>query len=223
METDQTIIKEYKDFLSTNGFPCVAARESLKKDQIKCMVANHMGCPSDDHTILEFIYNFVDDYRKSLKSFHSAAVIFKGPYIDDEQIFDKFLWSRLTALSELDKQKYAHDSRVNENPESKDYSFSLKAEAFFILGLNPASNRHARQFKYPTLIFNPHAEFEKLRKEDRYNKMKNVVRDRDMVYSGSVNPMLQDFGEASEVFQYSGIRYSTDWKCPLKNRNAENK
>lgn len=187
------------------------------------MVAHHMGCPADDHIILEFIYNFVDDYRKSLQSFHSAAVIFKGPYIDNELIFDKFLWSRLTALSELDKQKYAHDSRVNADPESRDYSFSLKAEAFFILGLNPASKRHARQFKYPTLIFNPHAEFEKLRKENRYNKMKNVVRDRDMVYSGSVNPMLQDFGEASEVFQYSGIRHSTDWKCPLKNHNEENK
>ena len=49
----------------------------------------------------------------------------------------------------------------------------------------------------------------------RYEKMKTIVRKRDIVYSGSVNPMLTDFGEASEVYQYSGRKYDSDWKCPL--------
>ena len=97
----------------------------------------------------------------------------------------------------------------------RDYSFSLKEEAFFILGLHPASSRRSRQFKYPALIFNPHAEFEKLRKSDRYTKMKEVVRKRDVEYSGSINPMLADFGEASEVYQYSGMQYNAEWTCPI--------
>lgn len=58
-------------------------------------------------------------------------------------------------------------------------------------------SRLARQFKYPALVFNPHAEFEKRSQADRYEQMKKVVRKRDVVYSGSVNPMLKDFGEAS--------------------------
>jgi hypothetical protein len=31
---------------------------------------------------------------------------------------------------------------------------------------------------------------------------------------------LKDFGEASEVFQYSGVNYQADWKCPLRNFEA---
>jgi FPC/CPF motif-containing protein YcgG len=46
--------------------------------------------------------------------------------------------------------------------------------------------------------------------------MKDVVRKRDIAYSGSVNPMLTDFGNASEVYQYSGRKYEDTWQCPLK-------
>ena len=77
------------------------------------------------------------------------------------------------------------------------------------------------QFKYPALVFNPHAQFEKLRSTAKYEVMKNTVRKRDIALSGSVNPMLQDFGESSEVYQYSGRKYDADWQCPLKITHAE--
>jgi FPC/CPF motif-containing protein YcgG len=73
------------------------------------------------------------------------------------------------------------------------------------------------------MVFNPHAQFEELRKTNRYEKMKNIVRQRDILYSGSVNPMLADFGEASEVYQYSGRQYDGQWSCPLKVTHAESK
>jgi hypothetical protein len=41
------------------------------------------------------------------------------------------------------------------------------------------------------------------------------VRKRDIAYSGSINPMLNDFGNASEVYQYSGKQYTSDWVCPF--------
>jgi FPC/CPF motif-containing protein YcgG len=170
---------------------------------------------------LEFIYDFVDVYRNSKKAFHSAAVLFRKPDIRDEKQFDILLWERLAALRSLDQQKYNYDQRVDDDPGSEKYSFSLKAEAFFIIGIHPASNRNARKFSYPALVFNPHAEFEKLRQTNRYEQMKKVVRKRDQVFSGSVNPMLKDFGEASEVYQYSGIQYGTDWKCPLTKDHGE--
>jgi FPC/CPF motif-containing protein YcgG len=53
--------------------------------------------------------------------------------------------------------------------------------------------------------------------------MKNTVRKRDIAFSGSVNPMLQDFGESSEVYQYSGRKYDDSWQCPLKITHAETK
>jgi len=217
MKSDELIIKEYSAFLGKKQFPCVAAKAALSREHIQCMVAMHMACPAQDKIILQFLYSFVDKYRASEDSYHSAAVIFKEPVEINEKIFDSLIWQRLNSLSSLDKQTYSHDRRVDSDPSSSHFSFSLKEEAFFILGLHPGSSRRSRQFKYPALIFNPHAEFEKLRKSNRYTKMKEVVRKRDVEYSGSINPMLADFGEASEVYQYSGLQYDADWICPLSH------
>lgn len=129
------------------------------------------------------------------------------------------MWMRLQALSDLDAEMYPYDGRVNPDPQSDQFSFSLKEEAFFVIGLNPQSSRPARRFKYPTLVFNPHAQFEELRALKRYDKMKNIVRKKDVALSGSINPMLNDFGDSSEVYQYSGLRYDHNWQCPFKYKN----
>jgi FPC/CPF motif-containing protein YcgG len=216
MESTETIISEYYSFLREKGFPCIAAKAALQRNQIHCMVATHMACPADDAAILTFLYDFIDTYRISKESYHSAAVIFKAPEAIDQTTFDMLLWQRLKALRSLDLQQYRHDPRVDSDPMSSHYSFSLKSEAFFIIGLHPGSQRRSRRFQYAALVFNPHAEFEKLRMSNRYANMKNAVRKRDVRYSGSVNPMLADFGDASEVYQYSGIEYQSDWICPLR-------
>ena len=215
MKPDEFIINEYSAFLDEKGFPCIAAKAALARNHVQSFVAIHMACPAHDEEILKFLYNFVDSYRTSEKSFHSAAVIFREPLNIDEGTFDSLFWQRLKALSSLDKERYKHDPRVDSDPRSSRYSFSLKEEAIFVLGLHPESKTRSRRFKYPTLIFNPHAEFEKLRNTNRYSKMKQVVRRRDVAYSGSINPTLADFGEVSEVYQYTGVQYNEDWTCPL--------
>jgi FPC/CPF motif-containing protein YcgG len=217
METSDNIVNQYLNFLANVDFPCVAARAAQSKNRIQSIVAGDMGCPTHDSQILQFIYNFVDHYRMANEPYHTAAVIFKQPTVLTEQKFDSLLWQRLSSLSSLDRAKgYKHDARVDSDPASPKFSFSLKEEAFFVIGLHSASERKSRQFKYPTLIFNPHAEFEKLRTLKRYDKMKKIVRKRDVAFSGSVNPSLHDFGERSEVYQYSGVQHSADWVCPLK-------
>lgn len=217
----QAIIEEYYAFLNNKAFPCVGAKAALGREQINCYVAGHLACPKDDREILKFIYTFIDEYRNAATSFHSAAIIFTQPLIiHTEEMFDALLWQRLQSLSDLDAQHYSYDDRVDADPASPHFSFSLKQEAFFIIGLHPAAGRAARQFKYPTLVFNPHAEFQKLRQAGRYEPMKQTVRKRDIKYSGSVNPMLKDFGESSEVYQYSGQKYDSNWQCPLKINHA---
>ena len=217
------IIQEFQQYIMAETYPCVAARAAISRKHIPCLVADHMACPKDDRIILQFLHQFVDDFRKANTLLHSAAIIFKGPEKTTVETFDALLWQRLQALSELDAVNFRYDNRVNSDPSHADFSFSLREEAFFIIGLNPASTRRARQFKYPAMVFNPHAQFEELRKSNRYEKMKNIVRQRDILYSGSVNPMLADFGEASEVYQYSGRQYDGQWTCPLKVTHAESK
>lgn len=215
MDLEEEIFNEYYNFLGNKAFPCVAAKDAMAKANIKLFVADNIACPKDDKAILDFIYEFIHFFRKSGKGFYSAAIIFMQPEILSEEMFDVLLWKRLAALRSLDALQYQHDSRVAANPTGSNFSFSLMEEAFFIVGLHPTSSRPARRFKYATLVFNPHAQFETMKKNARYEKMKTIVRKRDVSFSGSVNPMLTDFGEASEVYQYSGKNYDSNWKCPL--------
>lgn len=217
---DDQIRKELKAFISARAYPCIAAKAAVHQRQLKIKVVADMSSAENDKEILAFIYNFTENYRNT-KSLHfspyqSACIIFRQPEIRDEEMYDHLMWRRLQALADLDSKSYPFDSRVVADPQSAAFSFSLMEEAFFIIGLHPMSSRTARRFRYPTLVFNPHAQFEKLRLQKKYGPMKKAVRKRDLDYSGSVNPMLQDFGEESEVYQYSGRQYQKEWRCPLK-------
>jgi FPC/CPF motif-containing protein YcgG len=220
MKMEDQIINEYLAYLKAKQFPCIGAKATLAREQIKCLAADNMACPKDDNAILKFLYAFTDDYRRANNFYHSAAIIFKGPVLLEEKMFDELLWQRLQALANLDAENYGYDKRVDSNPSSVNFSFSLKEEAFYIIGLHAASTRRARQFRYPTLVFNPHAQFEYLRQTKKYEPMKNIIRKRDVAYSGSVNPMVEDFGKSSEVYQYSGQQYDDSWQCPLKINHA---
>ena len=215
------VVQEFHHFINDELYPCVAARAAMAQENVPCYVAGHMACPHDDAGILQFVYDFIERFRKSKPGFKSAAIIFKSPEDTTPESFDHLLWQRLQALSDLDAQKFRYDPRVNPRPSSSDFSFSLGEEAFFIIGLHPGSTRASRRFKYPAMVFNPHVQFEELRKLNRYEKLKNIVRQRDVRYSGSVNPMLADFGEASEAYQYSGRQYDGNWTCPLKPTHGE--
>lgn len=220
LKADSHIIFEFENFITNENFPCVAAVAALKREQIMTFVADNMESPGDDQDILKFIYKFTDIYRKSNAEFFSAAVIFRSPEIGDEKVFELLLWQRLQALAVLDAEHFDYDSRVSARPLSPEFSFSLKKEAFFVVGMNPASSRLSRKFQYPVLIFNPHAQFTRLRETNRYDKMKKIIRKRDIAYSGSVNPMLDDYALVSEATQYSGAVHDEMWKCPLKIRNS---
>lgn len=216
MTSNDELVNEYKSYIGNKGFACVAAKAALAKQQLHVMVAEHMACPNTDNSILDFLYAFVDEYRNSGQLYHSAAIIFKQPEQVSEAMFEEFMWQRLQLLSNLDARRYGYDKRVQSDPSSPDFSFSLKEEAFFIIGLHPNSSRQARQFKNPVIVFNPHKQFEELRQTDKYRHLQHAVRKRDIELSGSINPMLKDFGQQSEVYQYSGRKYNASWVCPLK-------
>ncbi len=214
-KSPQQISKAYKKFLSKREYPCIAAKAALKHEQIHSFFASHMACPNDDHAILKFLYDFVDAFRDSDQLYHSAIIIFQAPHVTDEETFENLLWQRLQSLHQLDSKMHQYDTRVSSAPTHAKFSFSIKEEAMFVIGLHPGSSRPARQFEYPALVFNPHGQFEQLRKLGKYEKMKYAVRKKEISNAGSVNPMLTDFGELSEVFQYSGKAYNVDWECPL--------
>ena len=74
----------------------------------------------------------------------------------------------------------------------------------------------ARRFRYPTLIFNLHGQFERLRETGRYEKLRGSILARDRALQGSENPMLSRHGETSEARQYSGRAVPAGWSAPYR-------
>ena len=101
----------------------------MQNGTIQCFVAGHIACPGDDTEILEFLYDFIEGYRQSDKSYQSAVVIFDECANLSEEVFDSFLWQRLQSLSNLDAISYKYDSRVSSDAGSDFFSFSIKEEA----------------------------------------------------------------------------------------------
>ena len=68
-------------------------------------------------------------------------------------------------------------------------------------------------------MFNPRAQFDRLKAEGRFDRMRDLVRERDVALQGSVNPNLADFGQASEARQYSGRATEPTWECPFHRKS----
>lgn len=222
-EGSENIIAEFESYITDKRYPCVAARAAMSRGNVPCFVAADMGSDEDDARIIQFIYDFILHFQNTNGSLHSVAVIFREPQNITEDVYETFFWQRLQALSNLDAEKFPYDPHVSADPTDPNFSFSLGEEAFFIIGLHPESARSSRRFKYPAMVFNPHVQFDRLREAGQYEKMKSIVRARDTHYSGSINPMLRDFGEASEAMQYTGRQYDKQWTCPLHIRHGNNK
>jgi FPC/CPF motif-containing protein YcgG len=100
---------------------------------------------------------------------------------------------------------------------------SFGGEAYFVVGLNPSASRPARRFAYPTMVFNLHDQFETLREDGRYERMRDAILERDRDLAGDINPMLARHGESSEARQYSGRAVDKGWECPFRDPRLEEK
>src|SRR5690606_8655393 len=162
-----------------------------------------------------------DDLRAYIKetlATESKYMSMIAVFIDEitsEIDFENRLWMQLQKLYDNEKNKQPWDPSVSSNPQEIGFSFSFNGQAFFVVGLNPYSSRKSRRFGYSAMAFNLHRQFEQLRAMDMYEKMKNVIRERELSYDGSINPMLKDHGEGLEAPQYSGRKVDKDWECPF--------
>ena len=69
-------------------------------------------------------------------------------------------------------------------------------------------------------MFNPRDQFTSLREQGKFERMQEVVRDREIALQGSLNPSLSDFGSESEARQYAGRLVERNWRCPFQPRSA---
>jgi len=215
--TPPSLAEKFRDLIYQTSFPCVGAKSALAKGTLGVLVARDMKSNWDDVRIYDGITRVVEKYRRDRELFQSFAVIFEGPIDMDEATFEKFLWARAESLTNKDTWLgRTHDQRVSSDPDDPHFSLSFGDEAFFIVGLHPRASRPARRFERPVLVFNLHDQFEQLREQGRYERMRAKIIERDVALAGTPNPMLARHGTISEARQYSGRNVAEPgWVCPF--------
>jgi FPC/CPF motif-containing protein YcgG len=208
---------QLREFIFENGHPCVGAAAALNKDQYWLGVYSKMGDLGESTSLARDLNRYLQAQQESPKDFATFIAVFKDSQISDEEEFEKALWTQLSQLDRISSVFHGWDPSVSADPQSKQFSFSFGGKAFYVVGLHPQSSRMARAFPHPTLVFNLHSQFEALRQSGKYERMRNTIRSRDEKLQGSTNPMMNDFGSASEARQYSGRQVDANWKCPFQS------
>jgi len=206
-----------KAFIQAADFPCVGAKSALARGALTCSVYDDISSAAQDLDLRKDVCEFIARLDRTGPVVQSFTAIFRQPKGLTEEAFEKDLWNRLQSLHNLDTASGAvWAPETSSDPDSLHFSVSLCGEAFFIIGLHPNASRPARRFSHPALVFNSHEQFERLRDDGRFETMKGIIRDREVAQTGSINPMLNDFGDRSEARQYSGRAVDSDWECPFK-------
>lgn len=206
--------EHFVERIADPGFPCVGAKSALAQDQLRFVRAGDLRSAGDDARLLREIKAFAAANGPDAL-FTSLVLLFEDTPALDEAGFERALWQRLQSLHTLDAPEHAWDPAVGSDPAEPDFSMSLGGRAFYVVGLHPGASRPARRFGCAALVLNLHSQFEALRADGRYARLRDAIAERDIAYAGSRNPMLAVHGEASEARQYSGRMLEADWRCPF--------
>ncbi len=219
--SDGETVRAFEAFIERKSFPCLGAKAALERRALDCVCADDISSASSDRRIAEQLQSFALQ-AKGDDVFISLALLFPGSPLLSEIAFETALWQRLRGIHEIDRTEHNWDSNVSEDPASPHFSMSAGGKGFFVIGMHPRATRRARRFRFPVMIFNLHSQFETLRADGRYEKLQRAIAARDVMFSGSTNPMLADHGQRSEARQYSGRSVDEDWVCPVAplTRNA---
>jgi len=203
-------------------FPCVGAKSALASGGLSIVSAGAITGAGDDRRIHDALLRLSATDGADAQGFRSLAVIFSRPQDLDEASFETALWRRLGALLAEDRRRgYSYAPDFSDDPADPHFALSFGGQAFFAVGLHPESSRKARRLPFPAIIFNPHDQFERLRAEEKYERMRKVILTRDAEFDGEPNPMVARHGEVSEARQYSGRAVTSNWKCPLAPRGPQ--
>ena len=220
--TEHPLAERFRAFVRDPAFPCVGAKSALSRDKMRIIICRDLASAWDDLRILPELTTLAADYREMPELFQTLVVIFEEPHMIEEGDFERHMWERIQSLADKDALWFENpgDARVSDDPDDPHFSLSFGGEAFFVVGLHPGASRPARRFERPVLVFNLHDQFEQLRVQNRYEKLRGAILDRDLALAGSLNPMLARHGDTSEARQYSGRAVNDDWQCPYAGRGA---
>ncbi len=206
----------FRGFVLNPRFSCVGAKSAVMHESYRLGVYDQLAGPGATAGLCRDLFTFTREVEASeTADFQTFVAIFREPIGVDEREFERLLWAQLREINIRDAKVHDWTAEASPDPDDPHFAFSFAGSSFFIVGLHPRSSREARRFPWPTLVFNPHAQFEHLKQEGRWERLQAVIRAREEQLQGSLNPNLADYGTASEARQYSGRAVEADWQPPF--------
>lgn len=205
------------EMLARHDYPCLGAQSVVRGDRLTVRVYEELDTPAAARLLLQDLRMFDSEVDLN-DGFASFIAVFRGPQISDEQHFERILWSQLRRLHEVDDEPW--NDQVSRDPEDEHFAFSVAGSAYFVVGMHPTASRDARRAANPTLVFNPHEQFTTLRASGHFLRMRDLIRDRDRQFQGTINPMVSDHGATSEARQYSGREVGRGWQAPFEHKDS---
>ena len=206
----------FRGFVGDPHYPCVGAKSAVNNDSYRLAVYGDLASGDATAGLCRDLFRFrheLDGIDATFATF--AAVFYESPPVD-ERGFEGAMWRQLQLVHDADSRHHGWDPGTSPDPADPHFSFSFAGRAFFIVGLHPAASRMSRRFPWPTLVFNAHDQFDRLREQGVMERMKRVIHRKDLELQGTPNPVLKDFGTSSEARQYSGRAVEEGWTPPFK-------
>lgn len=205
----------FREFVGATNFSCLGAKAAINRGTYRIGTYERLADRNVTEGLMRDLYAFVAERRLMHGDFTTYVAVFRDAPEGGLPAFEAALWAQLQRIHQLDRRYHAWDPRVSADPNSPDFSFSVAGEAFFVVGLDPHASRSARRFAWPTLVFNAHEQFERLREAGTFDGLQARIRSREVRLDGSLNVNLADFGQHTEARQYSGAPADASWRCPF--------
>ena len=209
----------FRALVLNEHFSCIAAKSAVRHGNYCFGLYDEFASAPSSAGLARDLFTFVHAADPTAPEFRTFVASFAGPLPPDEVTFERLLWSTLQQLHDLDIVHHGWDRHTSADPADPEFSFSFAGTAFFVVGLHAASSRTTRRFAWPTLVFNPHLQFERLRETGHYPRFQQIIRNAERALQGDINPMLSDFGSRSEASQYSGRQVDSEWRCPFRAKS----
>lgn len=206
----------FRAFVLDPEFSCVGAKSAIRRGGYRVGVYGDLDTPGSTAGLARDLFSFVEDRDEIGGRFRTFVALFTGPGVEDEAHFERLLWAQLQHLHEENRLHHEWSPSFGPDPEGPDFAFGFAGQAFFVVGLNPRSSRRARRFAWPTLVFNPSEQFERIREGGKLSRMQKVIRARELSLQGTLNPNLGALDALPEARQYSGRPVEEGWACPFR-------
>ncbi len=206
-----------QDMISQKDYPCMPALQSFHQNEYLVGLYRGFETGTDSESLVRDLLYFRQKQKSSASLYMSFWAVFPMQSIRDENEFEGHLWKQLSYLSTIGNANSNWDPQFSSDPEDPRFCFSLNGEALFVVGVSPVASRKARRFPYPSLIFNYYDQFTALSELGKYDNIVRLNRQRELRFSGSLNPMVEKYGDHREAIQFSGRENPSDWKCPFQH------